>query len=81
MPLEELRNTNVRSGLKQSMRALEAGQVKKVFIAADADPSLLKSLLQLAAQKDIPVEEVASMKELGAAASIEVGSAVCVLLS
>ena len=81
MKLEELRDANVRSGINQCTKALEADLVKKVFIARDADASLLKNILLLADQKGIPVEEANSMKELGQAVSIEVGSAVCVLLS
>ena len=67
-------------GAKQAKRALNDGRAKKVFVAGDADPRVTQPLAQLAVDKRIPVELVPTMKELGAACGIAVGSAVAVLL-
>ena len=78
--ITELNNANKVVGAKQVRRALNDGRAGKVFLAADADPRVTEPLAQLAAEKAVPVEELPSMKELGAACGIAVGSAVAVLL-
>ena len=78
--LSELNNGEKVVGAKQAKRALNDGRARKVFLAADADPRVTEPLAQLAAEKSVPVEELASMKELGAACGISVGSAVAALL-
>jgi len=78
--LEELNNAAKVVGAKQAKRALNDGRAQKVFLAADADLRVTEPLAQLAAEKNVPVEEVSSMKALGAACGIAVGSAVAVLL-
>jgi len=78
--LHELNNANKVVGAKQAKRALNDGRARKLFLAADADPRVTEPLAALAAEKAVAVEEVPSMKELGAACGIAVGSAVAVLL-
>lgn len=78
--ITELNNANKVVGAKQVRRALNDGRAGKVFLAADADPRVTEPLAQLAAEKAVPVEELPSMKELGAACGISVGSAVAALL-
>ena len=78
--LHELNNANKVVGAKQAKRALDDGRARKLFLAADADPRVTEPLAALAAEKAVAVEEVPSMKELGAACGIAVGSAVAVLL-
>ena len=78
--LHELNRADKVVGAKQAKRALNDGRARKVFLAADADPRVTEPLAQLAAEKDVPVEEVSSMKDLGAACGIAVGSAVAVLV-
>lgn len=78
--IAELNSANKVVGAKQVRRALNDGRARKVFLAADADPRVTEPLAQLAAEKSVPVEELASMKELGAACGISVGSAVAALL-
>lgn len=79
--ITELSNENKVVGAKQAKRALNDGRAEKLFLAADADPRVTDPLAALAGEKNVPVEEVSSMKELGIACGISVGSAVAVLLS
>ena len=78
--LTELNGSNKVVGAKQAKRALNDGRAKKVFVAGDADPRVTQPLAQLAVDKRVHVELVPTMKELGAACGISVGSAVAVLL-
>ena len=78
--ITELNNANKVVGAKQVRRALNDGRACKVFLATDADPRVTGPLAQLAEEKSVPVEELPSMKELGAACGISVGSAVAALL-
>ncbi len=78
--LEEFKDARVVAGAKQTRRALAAGQVKKLFLAADADPALTEPLAQLAGDKGVSVERRAAMKELGAACGIAVGAACAAIL-
>ena len=67
-------------GAKQARRALNDGRAKKLFVAGDADPRVTQPLAQLAVDKHVAVELVPTMKELGSACGIAVGSAVAALL-
>lgn len=78
--VSELSTPNKVVGAKQAKRALNDGRAKKVFIAGDADPRVTQPLAQAAVNQRIPVELVPTMRELGAACGIAVGSAVAVLL-
>ncbi len=78
--LEELKNASRVTGAKQTRRALAAGQVKKLFLAADADPALTAPLAQTAREGGIPVDDQATMAQLGAACGIAVGAACCAVL-
>ena len=78
--LTELSGSNKVVGAKQAKRALNDGRARKVFVAGDADPRVTQPLAQLAVDKRVPVELVPTMKELGAACGIAVGSAVAILL-
>ena len=78
--LEELKTARKVVGIKQLRKALNAGSVKKVFIAEDADPLLTDPIAERCRQLDIPVISVPTMKQLGAACSICVGAAVAAIL-
>ncbi|MCI7473754.1 MAG: ribosomal L7Ae/L30e/S12e/Gadd45 family protein [Clostridiales bacterium] len=67
-------------GVKQTRRAIDDGRAARVFLAQDADPALTGPVETLCAEKGVPVEKVAQMKELGSACGIAVGSAVAALL-
>ncbi len=78
--LEELRDAQRVVGVKQTRRALMAGQVKKLFLATDADPALTAPLAQLAGERGVSAQREATMAQLGAACGIAVGAACCAVL-
>ena len=68
-------------GLKQTQRALEKGLVTRLFVAIDAEPHVLRSVGEWCANHDVVRIEVPTMKELGKACGIEVGTAVAAILA
>jgi large subunit ribosomal protein L7A len=67
--------------MKQLRKALRDGKAAKVFVALDADPKLTGPVYAACQSGGVPLEEVPTMKELGAACDIEVGAAVAALLA
>lgn len=67
-------------GSKQSFKALKRKQVKKLFIADDAEVKVIRPLVDLAEKTTVPVEKITSMLELGQAAGIEIGTAAVAIL-
>lgn len=78
--LEELKDVQRVTGAKQTRRALAAGQVKRLFLAKDADPALTAPLAQMAQESGIPVVGEFTMAQLGSACGIAVGAACCAVL-
>lgn len=79
--LDTLKNSNRVVGIKQSLKALQTEDVVKVYIAKDADERLLRTIKEICNEKSIEIEYIDSMKTLGKACGIEVGSAVVCLLN
>ena len=77
--IQELSGPNKVVGAKQAKRALRDGRAVRLFMAVDADPRLLQPLVQEAVNRQVPVSQVPTMKELGLACGIAVGAAVAVL--
>ena len=77
--IQELSGPNKVVGAKQAKRALRDGRAVRLYMAMDADPRLLQPLVQEAVNRQVPVSQVPTMKELGAACGIAVGAAVAVL--
>lgn len=75
MSLEMLKNGKKSIGTKQTVKAVEKGLVAMAFIARDADERVVSPIRALCSQKGVPLEEVATMAELGKACGIEVGAA------
>ncbi len=73
--LEELKEKSRVAGVKQTRRAILEGNVRRVFLAQDADTRVTRPIEALCGERGIPVEQVPTMKELGAACGIAVGSA------
>ena len=67
-------------GLKQVRRAVDAGRVRKVFLACDADPRLTESVEELCQAAGIAVVTDYTMTQLGHACSIAVGTAAAAAL-
>ncbi len=80
MKLDALKRANRVIGIKQVTKAVKRSQAERVFLAADADPRVLEPLKELCHEQDVPVEEGASMKEIGEACAIEVGAAAAAVL-
>jgi len=74
LPLNELAVPNRVTGERQVRRMLKAGRLKKIFIAGDADPSVVRNLEEEAERQNIPVERVDSMLKLGRACAISRGA-------
>ena len=68
--LEELNNAPCVVGAKQVRRALAAGKAKKLFVALDADPALVRPLTDLAGERGVPVEEVPDIAVKAACAAL-----------
>ena len=67
-------------GTKQTLKAIERGQAKAVFVAQNADRHVVDPILQLCASKGIQVIHVDSMQALGKACGIEVGCATAAII-
>lgn len=79
--LEDLRKSQkIVIGTKQVLKAAKAGQLKKAYVAEDADSFIKVKLLEELKQNHVAVEMVADMKELGEACRIQVGSATAGIL-
>lgn len=79
--LSEIKNANIRVGVKQSKKALEGGLVLKAYVAEDADPHVTEPFAADCAEKGVEVVYTPSMEKLGHAAGIDVGAAIVVILS
>ena len=78
--LEDVTSAPGRSvGRIQALRAIEAGQAAKVYLAPDADEHFRRGLLQVCAENGLTVDESATMAQLGRACGIDVGAAVVVI--
>ncbi|ADC49762.1 ribosomal protein L7AE family protein [Alkalihalophilus pseudofirmus OF4] len=71
--------SNLIIGTKQTLKALEIGEVCELVVAEDADTRVVYKVEALAKSKQIPVYYVDSMKKLGEACGIEVGAATVAL--
>ena len=78
--IQELSGPNKVVGAKQVRRALRDGRAARLYVAMDADPRMLQPLVQDAVNRQVPISQAPSMKELGASCGIAVGAAVAVLL-
>ncbi len=75
-----LQDARIKIGTKQTMRIVEQGQAEEVYIAQDAEQHLITKIVQLCEKHSVKVTYVETMKELGKACGIEVGSAMAVVL-
>ena len=78
--IPELSTADRVVGAKQVKRALKDGRAARLYMAMDADPRMLQPLVQEAVNRQVPVSQVPTMKDLGAACRIAVGAAVAVLV-
>ena len=78
--LSELKTAAKVVGVKQSRKAITGGAARAVFVAQDAEPRVVRPILELCAAHGVEVTEIPTMEELGKAAGIDVGAAVVVQL-
>ena len=77
---EGLRQHSKTVGLKQSKKALESDRAKAVYIAADADERVTARIIDLCNEKGIQIRRVDSMRLLGRACGIDIGTAVATII-
>lgn len=67
-------------GTRQAAKAVARGQAETVFVARDAEPHVVRDLVRLCEEKNIPIIYVDSMAELGRACGIQVAAAAAAVL-
>ena len=67
------------AGLRQVMKGIAADEIAHVFLALDASPQLQKQIRLAANERQLPLDTVASMEELGQMCRIEVPCAVAAI--
>jgi large subunit ribosomal protein L7A len=78
--LENLKSSKKTIGVKQTLKAVENGSAKTVFIAKDAEARVVNNLKELCKNKTVTVIYVENMKQLGKACGIEVGASTAALI-
>ena len=78
--LESLKEGNKTIGVRQTLKAIENGRAKVIFIAKDADEKVVAGVKELGLKNSIEIVYIDSMKTLGKACGIEVGAAAACLL-
>lgn len=78
--LDELKDAARVAGVKQLRRALAGGRARRVYLAKDADPQLTEPLARQAAEQGVETVWAGSMKELGRACGLAVGTAAAAVL-
>jgi len=69
------------AGVKQTRKAILNGTAGSVLLAENADPNLTGPLQALCRERQVDVQWVPSMKELGRMCSLSVGAAAAAVLS
>lgn len=81
MAVERIKNARKRAiGSKQTIKALERGVAKIVYVARDADEHIIRPLVDLCKSKNVELVWVDTMLALGKACGIEVGSAAAAVI-
>jgi large subunit ribosomal protein L7A len=71
---------NKRIGIKQSLKTIKNDQAEALFIAKDAEQYVVRNVVKLAEEKQLPVIYIESMLILGKACNIDVGAATAVIV-
>ncbi|MBO8129857.1 MAG: ribosomal L7Ae/L30e/S12e/Gadd45 family protein [Peptococcaceae bacterium] len=76
MPFERLKRARKKTvGTKQTIKAVQKGQAKVVYVARDADAHVVEPVIRACRENNIPLIQVESMRELGRVCGIAVGCA------
>ena len=78
--LSELSHFPKVVGVKQLRKAIGRDQIRRVFLAEDADPAVTEPVEALARERAVPITRVPTMRELGLACGIAVGASAAGLL-
>lgn len=78
--MHSLSNSTKVVGTKQTLRALEKGIVKELFVAKDAQKQITIRSIEMAKSSNIPIVYVDTMEELGKACEVEVKTATAALI-
>lgn len=78
--LELSKTTNKVTGVKQTLRALECGEAKQVYLALDADEKILIRVKDFCSKQSVEIVYTESMKQLGKVCGIDVDAAVACIL-
>ena len=62
-------------GIKQVSKAVNSGEVKKVYIGKDVEAHLVKELIENCRMKNIEIVMIETMEELGKISNIETKAA------
>lgn len=73
--LHRLKTESKVVGMKQTLKALEKGTAKVVYVAEDADEHMVRQVIDLAEDQAVPVITVETMVQLGQECNIEVRTA------
>lgn len=82
MLLSELKLAKLRVvGTNEALKAVKGGRALKIFVARDANKDVVEPLYKLCRKEKIPIVEVDSMRELGAACGIKIKAAAAAIIS
>ncbi|MBR6530072.1 MAG: ribosomal L7Ae/L30e/S12e/Gadd45 family protein [Clostridia bacterium] len=78
-PRSTPKNSAIVAGFNQFKKLVRSNRAKVVYLALDADPSLIKEVCDLCASAKIPPDRGHTKAELGKLCDLEVGCGVCVV--
>ena len=78
--ISDAQRQHLQVGFKQTLRAVEDGKAKKVFLALDCDEKISTPLRKAVSEKAVELSEVSTMKELGSICGIEVSASCAAVL-
>ncbi len=67
------------AGLRQVLKGMAADEIAHVFLALDASPQLQGQIRRAANERQLPLDTVSSMEELGQMCRIDVPCAVAAI--
>ncbi|MGE5584184.1 MAG: ribosomal L7Ae/L30e/S12e/Gadd45 family protein [Bacillota bacterium] len=68
-------------GTKQTIKALERGEARVIYLARDAEEKVIKNVMELCKANGVQIIHVDTMAQLGKACGIEVGAASAAILA
>ena len=71
---------NKTVGLKQTIKAIQTGKARRVYLAEDVDRHIMAKVKEQCSQHGVELVLVNSMSQLGEACGIQVGSATAAIL-